>query len=125
MFNACRRGPTSLSRVLRAGSTLHLQSARPSTLSLITQSATKPSIESRWVHVASQLRQQATGAQSVPRESVQNQQQNVAVTKFQELIDYNLVHPNVVNEITRGMGLHTMTEVQSKTINQALRGDDM
>ncbi|KIN08646.1 hypothetical protein OIDMADRAFT_109483 [Oidiodendron maius Zn] len=125
MFNACRRGPASLSRVLRAGSTLHLQSARPSTLSLITQCATKPSIESRWVHVASQLRQQATGAQSVPRESVQNQQQNVAVTKFQELIDYNLVHPNVVNEITRGMGLHTMTEVQSKTINQALRGDDI
>lgn len=47
------------------------------------------------------------------------------VTKFQELIDHNMVHPNVVEEITRKMGHHTMTEVQSMTINQGLQGTDM
>jgi ATP-dependent RNA helicase MSS116 len=49
----------------------------------------------------------------------------VEITKFDELIEHNLVHPNVVTEITRGMGLRTMTEVQSKTINQSLGGIDM
>ena len=47
------------------------------------------------------------------------------VTKFTELVDFNMVHPNVINEITKGMGHHTMTEVQSMTINQALQGTDM
>jgi ATP-dependent RNA helicase MSS116 len=85
----------------------------------------KPTIASRWLHISSQLKQGAAEAQSATGTNSQNQQQSVEVTKFQELIDHNLVHPNVVNEITRGIGLSTMTEVQSKTINLALRGDDM
>ncbi|OWP01572.1 hypothetical protein B2J93_4676 [Marssonina coronariae] len=47
------------------------------------------------------------------------------VTKFQELIDHNMVHRNVVEQITKGMGHETMTEVQSMTINQALSGNDI
>ena len=47
------------------------------------------------------------------------------VTKFQELVDNQLVHPNVVEAITKGMGHSDMTEVQSMTINQALQGTDM
>jgi ATP-dependent RNA helicase MSS116 len=47
------------------------------------------------------------------------------ITKFQELLDHDLVHPNIVNAITQGMGHETMTDVQSMTINQALQGTDM
>jgi ATP-dependent RNA helicase MSS116 len=46
------------------------------------------------------------------------------ITKFQELADLGLIHPNVVNTLT-GMGLTTMTDVQAATINQALKGTDM
>jgi ATP-dependent RNA helicase MSS116 len=69
------------------------------------------------------LRQQATGV-AAGRTS-HDPQKRVEITKFDELIEHNLVHPNVVTEITRGMGLSTMTEVQSKTINQSLGGIDM
>lgn len=47
------------------------------------------------------------------------------VTKFQDLIDNNMVHPNVVEQITKKMGHQTMTDVQSMTINQGLQGTDM
>lgn len=47
------------------------------------------------------------------------------VTRFIELIEHDMVHPNVVEEITNKMGHHTMTEVQSMTINQGLQGTDM
>lgn len=123
MFNACSRGPASLSRVLRAGSTLRIPSTRPSTLFLVSKNTTIPSLESRWLHISSQLRQQATGV-AAGRTS-HDPQKRVEITKFDELIEHNLVHPNVVTEITRGMGLSTMTEVQSKTINQSLGGIDM
>lgn len=36
-----------------------------------------------------------------------------------------MVHPNVVETITKGMGHHTMTEVQTMTINQGLLGTDI
>lgn len=47
------------------------------------------------------------------------------VTKFDELLEQDLVHPNIVNRITKGMGHHTMTSVQTMTINEALQGSDM
>lgn len=47
------------------------------------------------------------------------------VTKFQELVDHGMVHRNVIDSITKGLGHHTMTEVQKMTINAALLGTDM
>jgi ATP-dependent RNA helicase MSS116 len=47
------------------------------------------------------------------------------ITKFADLSKQSLVHDNVIKAITRNMGLETMTEVQSATINQALKGTDM
>lgn len=47
------------------------------------------------------------------------------ITQFQELADRELIHANVVEALTRDMGLSSMTEVQSATINQALTGKDM
>jgi ATP-dependent RNA helicase MSS116 len=118
MFNLARRGPASISRVFTAVS--RIPSTRPSTLSLSVPSFTKPALEARWLHVSTQLRNQAAAL----RENSGNDQHKI-VTQFQELVDHGMVHENVVNEITKGMGHHTMTEVQSQTINEALSGVDM
>jgi ATP-dependent RNA helicase MSS116 len=64
------------------------------------------------------LRQQAAAEQPV-------QQRQKEITKFDQLIEQELVHRNVVNAITGNMGLDTMTEVQSKTINETLDGIDV
>ena len=47
------------------------------------------------------------------------------VTKFHELADRNMVCGTVVNTITQGMQLETMTLVQSMTINETLQGVDV
>lgn len=47
------------------------------------------------------------------------------ITKFHELADQKLVSPVVVDTITKQMGLETMTQVQSLTINETLKGTDV
>ncbi|KAI0478889.1 DEAD-domain-containing protein [Xylariaceae sp. FL0804] len=46
------------------------------------------------------------------------------VTRFGELEDLG-VHPKLVQSVTRGMGYDNMTEVQSMTINPAMKGVDL
>ena len=47
------------------------------------------------------------------------------VTKFNDLVEHGMVCRTVVDTITKKMGLETMTEVQSMTISQSLKGQDM
>ena len=47
------------------------------------------------------------------------------VTKFHELAERQLVSPVLVETLTRDMKLETMTDVQSLTINQTLKGVDV
>lgn len=47
------------------------------------------------------------------------------VTKFAELAERGMVCQTVVDTITQDMGLETMTQVQSLTINESLKGIDM
>ncbi|EME82787.1 uncharacterized protein MYCFIDRAFT_211157 [Pseudocercospora fijiensis CIRAD86] len=47
------------------------------------------------------------------------------LTKFADLGSSGVLHDNVVRTLTRDMGLDTMTEVQAKTINEALKGQDV
>jgi ATP-dependent RNA helicase MSS116 len=122
MFNACRRGPASLSRVFRTATlTTRISSVRPSIPSLSNQVAVKPALEARWLHVSSQWRNQAVARNA---ESADGKELPL-ITKFDELLEHDLVHPNIVNAITKGMGHHTMTDVQSMTIHQGLQGTDM
>jgi ATP-dependent RNA helicase MSS116 len=51
--------------------------------------------------------------------------QDGLVTDFKELATRGLVHPNIVNTITKQMRLQTMTDVQARTINEALSGIDV
>ena len=70
--------------------------------------------------------EQEVHAQRPPSDGQINQaSQRGEVTKFKELAERGLVCPTVVNTITRDMGLETMTQVQSLTINKSLKGTDM
>ena len=51
--------------------------------------------------------------------------QHGPVTKFKDLATRNMVCKTVVDTITRDMGLETMTQVQSLTINETLKGIDV
>ena len=51
--------------------------------------------------------------------------QHGPVTKFQDLAGRGMVCQTVVDTITKDMGLETMTQVQSLTINESLKGQDM
>lgn len=53
------------------------------------------------------------------------EQNSREITKFQDLADSNMVHSNVINTITKGLGYSDMTDVQTMTINQGLQGQDM
>jgi ATP-dependent RNA helicase MSS116 len=46
------------------------------------------------------------------------------ITEFQDLADKGLVNPNVIHAVTDRMNIKTMTEVQSMTINETLKGID-
>lgn len=47
------------------------------------------------------------------------------VTKFKELAERGMVCDTIVRTITKDMGLETMTQVQSLTINETLKGVDV
>ena len=124
MFNACRRGPASITRILSAaGPSIRIPSTKASSLSLSFRSVSKPVLETRWLHISARLRAPPAAAEAYKETTEQIEYE--PITKFQELLDRDLVHPNVVSTILQGMGHTTMTEVQSQTINQALTGVDM
>ena len=47
------------------------------------------------------------------------------VTRFADLAQHGMASEVLVRTLTENMNLDTMTEVQSKTINETLRGQDM
>lgn len=51
--------------------------------------------------------------------------QHGPVTRFKELGERQMVCPTVVRTLTEDMGLETMTQVQSLTINETLKGGDV
>ena len=47
------------------------------------------------------------------------------ITRFADLASNNLVDPDLIRNITSKMGIETMTQVQSLTINEPLTGVDV
>jgi ATP-dependent RNA helicase MSS116 len=93
----------------------------------------RPAIASRYLNTSSATGYNGAAYASRPRYDHPDEEYledgtvpaNAAVyTKFQELADNGLVNPDVIREITRGMGHETMTPVQTLTINETLKGTD-
>ncbi|KAF2840121.1 DEAD-domain-containing protein [Patellaria atrata CBS 101060] len=130
MLVALRRCPASLprsicnhqfsSKVIRAASFTKTPSSL-SRLAFISPSAVRTFTQSAWQSQSAQAQAQA------PTDSGNGDASggNITVTQFADLEKNGLIHENVVRAVTQGMGLETMTEVQTKTISQALKGNDI
>jgi ATP-dependent RNA helicase MSS116 len=127
MFNACRRGPASISRVVRTASTIFTPVVRSSGITLLTRNVSRPAITSRYLTVSSGNRWGGAAHARQLRDEDDlktTEHEGPTYTKFQELADQGLVHPAIIREITHGMGHETMTPVQTMTINESLKGRD-
>lgn len=113
MRRAFQRCSASLPRALSAPSS-NLFANRALRFNRIVRQS-QPSIV-RSLHQSPLLRNEAAAA-AAPEESA-------PITKFQELQDRNIIHPNIIRNLTN-MGLETMTDVQSQTINTAISGTDI
>jgi ATP-dependent RNA helicase MSS116 len=119
MFGAVRRCPATLVRNLASVSTRALRtplSHNSSILRIPLQSARLQNVSFAGFH-SSATRWQQEAQQSIEEDG--------PVTEFKELATRGLVHPNLINTITNQMKLTTMTDVQTRTINEALSGVDI
>lgn len=127
MFNACRRGPASISRFAGTAVAYTSPAFRLSILRLTERNLSRPAVATRSLTVSSDTRYN-TGARTRPilveDEIEPSQNDGPVYTKFQDLADSGLVHPAVIREITHGMGHESMTPVQTMTINETLKGRD-
>lgn len=122
MFGAVRRCPATLSRSLAAISTRTLRTPLTQTSGLLRI----PLQSSRLANGAiAGFHHSAKWQQIAAQEAEQSEEHNETVTEFQDLATRGLVHPNIINTITKQMKLKTMTDVQSRTINEALSGVDI
>ena len=121
MLGALRRCGASIPRSLASTSArASISTSRSQVPRVLRLSAIRNQPATRSFSSSIQWRQEAYAAANEPMES----DQGPKITRFQELADRQLIHPNVINAITAA-GIETMTEVQSATINQALHGTDM
>lgn len=124
MFGAVRR--FGVSQVLRASAPRTL-SARWALQSLKWQSQPiqSPVLVRPFQTSFPALR--AAGAEAEAVSQFAEPAESELITEFADLKTKGLIDPTIIRNITHPdrMGLKTMTEVQSQTINQMLRGDDM
>ncbi|KAF2853264.1 DEAD-domain-containing protein [Plenodomus tracheiphilus IPT5] len=129
MFGAMRRCPATLSRSLstaafssRALRTPLTQSSTALRIPLQTSRLANASFAG--FHHSTQW-QQVAAAEAQQTQAEENIAHNGPVTTFKELKTRGLVHPNLIDTITNKMRLETMTDVQTRTINEALSGVDV
>lgn len=75
--------------------------------------------------VEAEVEQEMAGARPPSDEDIDKRLEQQPLTRFAQLGERDLISKKLVHNLTKGMGLETMTEVQSKTINNALGGDDV
>lgn len=123
MFGAFRRCPATLSKsisrvavssnILRTPLTRTSAALRTPSTRISNASITGFHSSAQWQQIAEEVEAEQTLAEEGP------------ATMFAELATRGLVHPNIINTITKKMKIETMTDVQQKTINEALSGVDM
>jgi ATP-dependent RNA helicase MSS116 len=122
MFGALRRCPARLSRsfstaAISSGS-LRVSSFR-ATSALRIPSSRITSVTTAGFHHSTKWQQIAAAEEETSTSD------DGPVTEFSELARRGLVHPSIINTITKQMRLSTMTDVQTQTINEALSGVDV
>lgn len=128
MLKSLRRCPTSLRWRLT-----HSPSPITTLRSLQTAEAGSPpsiSIPFQVVRSIHEQQRRYASAATAPAaqadgDSVNERIINGPATKFAQLAEQGLVHPRVIGTLTQKMRLDTMTEVQSLTLNEALKHKDV
>ena len=90
-----------------------------STIRFSQQAATRAQV------VESEIEDEVNAQRPPTDEQIEEEIQYGPVTRFAELGERNMVAKSIVNTLTEGMGLQTMTQVQSMTINESLKGVDV
>ncbi|CAI6327274.1 unnamed protein product [Periconia digitata] len=135
MFSAFRRCPVALSRNVSSAvlssralrtSMVHAPSAMRMTVPRLPVTATQAFHQSaKWQQVGAAEVTEDVAEEHETKDEAVTESDDKLVTKFKDLALRGLVHPNVINTITRSMRLDTMTDVQTRTINEALSGVDV
>ncbi|KAK5009164.1 hypothetical protein LTR39_004995, partial [Cryomyces antarcticus] len=138
MLGALRRCSAGLPRALCSGTATHRVFRSSPVSSIFEQSLLRPIVATKGLHQTAIRRQNASAAAIEAEAEYDSNHQNrpskttgdgaaarSPITKFHELESRGLVHRNVVRTITDEMKLETMTDVQSATINEALKGTDI
>ena len=147
MLTTIRRGPTFLNRSLALLSTSfqpRLSSNSPRPFRLLEQLSSQP--QTRSFHSTPQWSRNATAAAVAEEKTMEDEElfdeeeleqkrdrssypsrgsPGTPVTKFQELGDRKMVSATLIRTLTHDMKLDTMTQVQSMTINEILKGVDV
>jgi ATP-dependent RNA helicase MSS116, mitochondrial len=133
MLGAARSGQLLL-RALRSSSSatslLPSTSITPARWSRLASMSPLSSLISRSFHTTlprrsyAQAQEDETEYSSSAPSPPTSSQATGPVTRFSELAERGLVHENIVKTLTASMRIDTMTDVQTKTINQTLNGID-
>ncbi|KKY19294.1 putative dead box rna helicase [Diplodia seriata] len=122
MLAPLRRCPASLPRALGAAATtrLALRSTSIASPRALVSSRVAPLLSVRAFQSSVRLAAAHAAATATADSSAAS-----PITQFQELHEKGIIHKNVIDTIVKDMGLVTMTDVQSATLNQALQGTDL
>jgi len=123
MLGSLRRCIPTLSRTVCSSNSIRLfaHETRPA---LVAINGLSQPVAVRSFHQSIQWQQQVQSAQ-VRDDAPMDSSTSGPITAFPDLETRELVDPVIVNNITQGMGFTDMTDVQSKPINEALKGADM
>lgn len=118
MLGAVRR--YGVAHALRASLPRSSVRAIPQLLKWQPSPASRLPSAARLIHNAPPTRSSASAAfqEDVPAQSEE------PLREFADLAKQGLVDPTVINTISR-MGISTMTDVQSRTLRETLKGDDV
>ncbi len=141
MLSTARRGPTSIARSIRLPPTAprvfetfryhRAVSKRAQIQPLATVRAFNATTlfnqqaAARAQVVEREVEEDINSQQSSKGKQIQGVVQHGPVTRFAELLERGMVCDSVVKTIIEDMGLETMTQVQSLTINETLKGIDV
>lgn len=124
MLGAVRQGQV-LGRVLRTCSVRSISYQIPRRPARWQQLSAKTSpFAVRTLHSSIPLSRPSEAAAAQAAEQEQSAEHEKPITHFKELGDRGLVSDKIISNITDKMGLTTMTDVQSMTINATLNGAD-
>ncbi|KAF6227680.1 hypothetical protein HO173_012010 [Letharia columbiana] len=145
MLNVARRGTPSVARSLlflstcsrcsRPAHTRDLQRCLPQIISPITarpfgsssqwKRSAAASVAAEDEAIEGEIEQEVFSQTPQSDAQINRAVQHGPVTKFKDLAERGMVCQTVVDTITKNMGLETMTQVQSLTMNESLKGHDI